>query len=404
MLNKPRLLTPGPTPLPEEVRLALARDMIHHRKADFEAVMAEVQTGLRELFGTAQPVLVLSASGTGAMVAAATNLFAPGERVLVVEGGKFGERWSDIALSHGLEVSALPVDWGKPVDLEDVENCLDRWPDIRGVLVQASETSTGVLHPIRELAALVRKKDILLIVDGISAVGISPCPMDEWGVDCLLTGSQKGLMLPPGLAFLSLSPRAWERAERIKPKNFYFNLLNERSKLAKNQTGFTSSINLVVGLQACLRLFQDHGLPAIYRKQWALTRMARAGAEIMGLDLLAPVSFTWGLTSILLPPGIDGRKVLALAAKDWNVIMAGGQDRLQGRIVRLGHMGHVDWSDVLAGVHALHRSIMACGGHCGVMDVLDRTMAAYETALAEPLPDTGIDPKTREALGYRSNI
>ena len=404
MNNKLRLLTPGPTPIPEEVRLALARDMIHHRKPEFEAVMREVQTGLGELFGTNEPVLTLSSSGTGAMVAAVSNLFAPGERVLVVEGGKFGERWSDIAMSHGLEITALPVDWGHPMDMEGIENCLDRWPDIKGILVQASETSTGVLHPIADLAALIKGKDVLLVVDGISAVGVSPCPMEQWGIDCLLSGSQKGLMLPPGLSFISLSAGAWDRVREIRPKNFYFNLLKERAKQQEGQTGFTSAVNLIMGLRASLRLFREHGLETIYRKQWALTCMARAGAKAMGLELLAKTSYTWGLTSILLPPGIDGQKLLALAARDWNVVMAGGQDRLKGRIVRLGHMGYVDWGDILAGLHALHRSFLACGGHSGSRDHLEQAMAAYHEALNGPLMDLASPQKTREARGYRSNI
>jgi aspartate aminotransferase-like enzyme len=198
-VDKLRLLTPGPTPLPENVRLALARDMIHHRKQDFKDIMNRVQTGLRYLFGTKQPVLTLTSSGTGAMFAAVTNLFSPGERVLVVEAGKFGQRWSEISQAHGLEIVALPLDWGQAVKPRDVENALSRYPDISGVLVQASETSTGVLHPVQELARLCRLKNKIIIVDGISAVGISPCPMDEWGIDCLLTGSQKGIMLPPDL-------------------------------------------------------------------------------------------------------------------------------------------------------------------------------------------------------------
>ena len=203
MLNKKRLLTPGPTPLPEEVRLALAQDMIHHRKGQFKEIMQRVQSHLRELFGTTQPVLPLSCSGSGAMTAAVYNLFAPGEKVLVAEAGKFGERWVEIARSRGLECTVLSAPWGQAVKAGDVAAALDADPDIRGVLIQMSETSTGVLHPVREVAAITRTRNVLCVVDGISGVSLSPCPMDQWGVDCLVTGSQKGLMLPPGLALLA---------------------------------------------------------------------------------------------------------------------------------------------------------------------------------------------------------
>ncbi|WP_035243665.1 pyridoxal-phosphate-dependent aminotransferase family protein [Desulfonatronovibrio hydrogenovorans] len=380
-MDKLRLLTPGPTPLPEDVRLALARDMIHHRKANFKEIMDRVQQGLKYLFGTKEPVLILTSSGTGAMNAAVTNLFIPGEKVLVVEAGKFGQRWSEIAQAHGLEVVALPIKWGQAVKPRDVENALSRYPDIKGLLVQASETSTGVLHPVKDLAGLCRSSDRLLVVDGISAVGISPCPMDEWGIDCLVTGSQKGIMLPPGLAFISLSQKAWEKAQAAGPGNFYFNLLKEREKCLAGQTLFTPAINLIVALEECLKYFQKHGLDNIFKRQQAMTSLVRTGADSLGLELLAQENYTWGLTSIKLPPGVDGVKLLTRAASDYNVIMAGGQDHLKGRIVRMGHMGYVDWSDLLAGLYALRSCLIRCGGYSGADDYLERAMAAYEEVL-----------------------
>jgi aspartate aminotransferase-like enzyme len=378
---KKRLLTPGPTPIPEEVRLAMARDMIHHRKDEFKKVMHNVLNDLRYLFCTENPVLPLSCSGTGAMTAAVNNLFSPGEKVIVVEAGKFGRRWSDIAQARGLEVIALPLEWGAAVDPADVENVLSRWSDISGLLIQASETSTGVLHPGRELAAMCRKHNILSVVDGISAVGISPCPMDEWGIDCLLTGSQKGLMLPPGLAFIALSDAAWEKARKTKPRDFYFDLPREREKNASDQTLFTSPVNLVLGLEQVMRIFKSRGLEAVFAKQRALTAMVRAGVQAMGLDLLVRDFYTLGLTSVSLPPGIDGIKLLETAAREHGVYMAGGQEHLKGRIVRIGHMGYVDFGDLLAGLHALRCSLESCGGHCGSRDYLERAMAAYHQEL-----------------------
>ncbi len=389
MLNKTRLLTPGPTPLPEQVRLALAQDMIHHRKSDFMNVMQRVQGHLRTLFGTEQVVLPLGCSGTGAMTAAVYSLFSPGERVLVINGGKFGERWRDIARMRGLDVKTIDVAWGKAVEVADVITALDADPAIRGVFIQLSETSTGVLHPVQEVAAVTRQRDLLLVVDGVSAVSISPCPMDTWGIDCLVTGSQKGLMLPPGLALLALSPRAWKRAEELTPGCFYFNLPKERDKVLKGQTLFTSPINLIVGLDVSLGMLLKDGLEAVYRKQWALTMLTRTALEVMGLELLAHDHFTWGITSVKLPEGVDGVQVVKLAAEKYGVMMAGGQDKLKGRIVRVGHMGWVDWSDVTAGLYALNRCLAAVGGYSGARDYLEQGLDAYERAL-EVAPGTPI--------------
>lgn len=390
MLNKIRLLTPGPTPLPERVRLVLARDMIHHRKSEFKAIMGRVQERLRVLFGTAGTVLPLSCSGTGAMTAAVYNLFTPGEKVLVVDAGKFGQRWTQIAASRGLETVVLDVPWGHAVDPAAVAAALKADPGIAGVLIQLSETSTGVLHPVREVAQITRESGALLLVDGISGVGLSPCPLDDWGLDCLLTGSQKGLMLPPGLALLALSERAWKKAESVTPGCFYFNVLKERAQLEKGQTLFTSPVGLIMGLDESLDMLLENGLEAVYTKQWALTMLTRAGARAMGLELFAPKDFAWGITSVLLPQGVDGVEVLRLAMEKHGVCMAGGQDQLKGRIVRVGHMGWVDWADVAAGLHALERGLTEAGGFCGARDYLEQALAAYRAALAgrpgEPLP------------------
>ena len=379
MLNKVRLLTPGPTPLPERVRLVLAKDMIHHRKSEFKAVMGRVQERLRVLFGTDDVVLPLSCSGTGAMTAAVYSLFTPGQRVLVVEGGKFGQRWREIAVSRGLEVTTIEVPWGEAVDPQAVAAALKADPGIAAVLIQHSETSTGVLHPVEEVARITRDTDTLLLVDGISAVSLAPCPMDQWGIDCLVTGSQKGLMLPPGLALLALSPRAWKRAESVTPGCFYFNLPKERAKIAQGQTLFTSAVNLVVGLDESLEMLLENGLEAIY-----------AGVAAMGLELYAKTHFAWGITSVMLPAGVDGTEVLRIAMDNYGVCMAGGQDHMKGRMVRIGHMGWVDWADLVAGLHALNRGIIEAGGHCGSRDYLEEALAAYRMALAgkpgEPLP------------------
>lgn len=389
MLQQQRLLTPGPTPIPTAVRLAMASEMIHHRKPAFKEVLHKVSRQLQILFGTSQPVLPLSCSGTGAMTAAVFCLFALNETVLVVEAGFFGRRWREIAQARGLNVVSLTVDWGQAVDPEAVKKILDEQPTIRGVLIQLSETSTGVLHPVEEIARITRQRDLLLLVDGISAVGISPCPMDTWGIDCLLTGSQKGLMCPPGLALIALSSRAWEKAATVPNGNFYFNLIKEREKLEKDQTNFTSPVSLILGLQASLDYMLSCGLETVYRKQWALTMMARTGIKILGLQPFAPMQYTWGLTSVRMPVGVDGVAILQLMEQDFGVVMAGGQEQLKGRIVRIGHMGWVDWADLAAGLHAMAEALNTCNGFTAANDYLESALSAYRAALAG---SSGVEP------------
>lgn len=389
MLAKFRLLTPGPTPLPERVRLAMARDMIHHRKPGFKTIMARVQKGLGELFGTAQPVLSIASSGTGVMEAAVTNLFASGEKVLVVEGGKFGERWTEICRVHGVVPEVLSVPWGQGVQAAKVEAALDADASIRGVLVQLSETSTGVQHDIEALGKVMKKRDVLLVVDGISGVSISPCPMDAWGVDCLLTGSQKGLMLPPGLALIALSERAWEKAGRVPLRSFYFNLTAEKENCAKNQSHFTPAVGLLVGLDESLAMFAETGMNEIFRKQHALAVMTRAGASALGLSLFAPQDFAWGVTSVELPVGMKAGAILKVAAERFGVVMAAGQGHMKDRMIRVGHMGWVDYADIMAGLHALAESYKACGGFLGSRNYLEQAMAAYWQAMDSGCPRQG---------------
>ncbi len=384
MRNKTRLLTPGPTPIPDRIRLVMAQEMLHHRKHEFKSIMQRLQPKLQSLFGTKEPVLPLSTSGTGAMTAAIHGLFKTHEKLLVINAGKFGERWGHIAQCHGCETHILNIEWGQAASPETIRTILDADPTISGVLIQLSETSTGVLHPIKDIAAITRdKENVLLIVDGISSVGISPSPMDAWGIDCLLTGSQKGLMVPPGLSLIALSARAWKKAETIPQTCFYFNLLKEKASIQKHQTLFTSPISLLIGLDESLTMMLETGLEQLYRKQWALTSMTRHGAKAIGLEPLVQENFAWGVTSIRLPEGIDGTKILKIMAEEYGVIMAGGQDHLKGRIIRLGHMGWIDWADVAAGLHALTKALQDVGGYTASRNYLEQALIAYDTALQE---------------------
>ncbi len=354
---KYRLLTPGPTLMPEEVKLSLSREMIHHRKKEFKGILQEVQEKLKILFGTRQEVLILSASGTGGMEAALFNLFSAGEEVLVVEGGKFGKRWSQMAKKRGLSVVPIDIEWGRAVSPEEIEDNINKYPRIRGVLIQYCETSTGVLHPIREIGEILKDKNILLVVDGISAVGISPCPMDMWHIDCLISGSQKGFMIPPGLAFIALSERAWQKVSQVENESFYFNLVGEREKLLNGQTLFTSSVSLIRALQASLKYFFSPSPERIYEHQWALTQMTRRGVTALGLPCLAKKNYSWGLTSVCLPPELSATDLLDMCSQNFNLYLAGGQERLKGKIIRIGHMGDVDPGDILMALSVLEWSL-----------------------------------------------
>ena len=339
--------------VPEEVKLEMAREMIHHRKEDFKEVFSSVQRKLKILFGTKELVLVLTSSGTGAMQASVSNLFSPKEEVVVVVGGKFGQRWREIAERFELKVNVIEVEWGKAVNVEEIEQTLKKNKNIRGILIQASETSTGVLHPIKEIGEITRSKDVLLVVDGISAVGVSPCPMDEWHIDCLITGSQKGLMIPPGLSMISLSQKAWEKAKNVKKRDFYFDLLKEKEKQNAYQTLFTPSVVLIRALDKALDVLLKDGLDEVYRKYWALTCMVRKGIWAIGLKPMVEKNYTWGLTSVLLPKEVDGQKLLKDLKDEYNLILAGGQDKLKGKIIRIGYMGDVDWIDILGVLSSL---------------------------------------------------
>lgn len=357
---KQYLLAPGPTPVPNEVVMAMAETMIHHRTPQFSKIFAEAREGLKSLFGTKNDVLVLASSGTGAMEAAVSNLFSPGEKVLVVNGGKFGERWLQIAQTFGLEPVEVEVEWGRAVKVKTIEKQLQLHSDVKGVLMQASETSTTVLHPVKEIAQITRNGP-LLIVDGITAVGVLPLSMDESGIDVLVTGSQKALMLPPGLGFIALNQRAWARTEAAKLPRFYFDLKLERKSQQKNSSAFTPAVSLIFGLRAALKMMEEEGLERVYARHERLARATRAGATALGLKLLAPENPSPSATGILLPQGVDGDKLLEYLRDEMRVTFAEGQDQLRGKIIRIAHVGYMGAFDVLVAISALEMALKKFG-------------------------------------------
>ncbi|MGE5819158.1 MAG: pyridoxal-phosphate-dependent aminotransferase family protein [Deltaproteobacteria bacterium] len=377
---KQYLLSPGPTPIPNEVSLAMSETMIHHRTPQFNKVFEEARQGLKKLFGTKNDVLMLASSGTGAMEASIANLFSPGDKVLVVNGGKFGERWLNISNAYGLNPIDLKVEWGKAVRVEEIEKQLKAHPDLQGVMVQASETSTTALHPVKEIAKLT-KNGPLFIVDGVTAVGVVPIPVDEWGIDVLVTGSQKALMLPPGLGFIALSDRAWEKTKKAKLPRFYFDLNLERKNQQKGSGAFTPAVSLIFGVRASLEMIEHEGLNRVYARHARMSRATRAAALALGLKLLAPDDPSPAATGIFLPQGIDADRVLEYLRDHMNVVLAEGQDQLKGKVIRIAHVGYMGAFDVITAIAALEMALRKFGAEIP----FGRGVAAAQEVLMEAL-------------------
>ena len=361
-MKKTYLLAPGPTPVPETVNLEMAAPMVHHRTPQFSKIFGEAAEDAKYLFQTKQDVIILASTGTGGMESCITNLFSPGDKVLVVNGGKFGERWGKISQAYGLEPVWINVEWGQAVDPKEVKAALDKDKDIRGILVQASETSTAVAHPIEALSKLTRDRDdILLVVDGITGVGVFPLPMDDWGIDAIVTGSQKALELPPGLALVALSEKAWKFADQSKCPHFYFDLKKERKAVADKTSAYTPAVSLVIGLRAVLKSIKEEGLENVHKRHDRLARATRAATQALGLKAIAPDSPANSLTGVFVPDGIDGGKIVKSLRDEFGVTLAGGQDQWKGKIIRIAHLGYVDTFDTIVAIAAIEMALKKFG-------------------------------------------
>jgi aspartate aminotransferase-like enzyme len=360
-MQKKYLLAPGPTPVPPEALLAMAMPIIHHRAPDFLPVLESAKKGLQWLYQTRNDVLILCSTGTGGMVGSVTNFLSPGDDVLVINGGKFGERWTKICQAYGMKVEELIVEWGYSAKPEKVEAALKKNPNIKAVFVQANETSTGVYHDVKSLAAVVKKTDALFVVDAISALVAHDIKTDEWGIDVMIGGSQKGVMLPPGLAFVSVSDKAWKMADAAKTPKFYFNFKKERENLAKNQTNFTSAVTLIIGLNSCIKMLQDEGLEAMFARHDRLARATRAAAGALGLKLFPKESPSNALTAIEAPAGVDGQAIYKDLRVKYGITGAGGQDKLKGKIFRIAHLGYSDTFDVITAVAGIEMVLKGLG-------------------------------------------
>lgn len=357
--HKSRLFTPGPTPLVQE------ESLLYHRSQEFSHIFRRCADMLMPLFGITTPPVILSCSGTGAMEACLVHLSSPGDRVVVVEGGKFGQRWKEIAQSYALTVDSVRLAWGRSVTVEEVWSVMTAASDPPKVLLmQASETSTGAYHPVAEVAAVVRalNPEIFIVVDGVSSLGAHPMKMAEWGIDGVVGGSQKGFGIPPGLAFVALSTRALNH-ESTQPR-YYFDLRREFATQGKGQSAWTPAITLVQQLLASLEHWHARGLAQVYAQHQQAAAAIRSSLQHMGLTLFAQDIPSDGLTSFKVPAGVDGEQWLGHLARHYGTIFAGGQAHLKGQIIRMAHLGFFDRLDLVAGVAALEMSLKDLGHPC----------------------------------------
>lgn len=356
------MLAPGPVPIPDEALEVMRRPLIHHRTEEFARVFKQAADDLKWVFQTSQPVLMLTCSGTGAFESVFTNFTRRGDQVIVIGGGKFGERWAEMGEALGLEVIMMSVEWGACAKPEALDALLEQYPDVSMITLSHCETSTGVLHPLEELLGVARaKSSALFAVDGITSVGVHPVPMDEWGIDILVSGSQKAFAVPPGLAFVAASERAWERAEVSDHARYYFDLRRERAKQeGAGQTAFTPAISVVLALQVVLERMRKEGLAQIWRRHATHSTAVIAAVHAMGCEPFAEQP-AHCVTAVRMPQGISAPDVRVVLRDEHGVLVAGGHEHLKPDVIRFGHLGVVTRHDVIAGISALELAFATCG-------------------------------------------
>ncbi|MEH2467756.1 pyridoxal-phosphate-dependent aminotransferase family protein [Nostoc sp.] len=364
MNDKLMLMIPGPTPVPEAALLALAKHPIGHRTSEFSNILAEVTENLKWLHQTQSDVLTLNVSGTGAVEAGIINFLSPGDRILVGSNGKFGERWVEIGQAYGLNVEEVKVEWGKPLVPEVFAEKLqaDTQKQIKAVIITHSETSTGVLNDLETINRHVKEHgEALIIVDAVTSLGAFNLPVDAWGLDIVASGSQKGYMIPPGLGFVSVSPKAWEAYKTAKLPKYYLDLGKYRKATAKNTTPFTPPVNLIVALHTTLRIMKEEGLESIFARHERLKNATRAAIQGLNLPLLAADSSASPAITAVAPQGIEPDKIRSLMKKRFDIALAGGQDHLSNKIFRIGHLGFVSDRDILSCIASLEVTLRKLG-------------------------------------------
>ncbi|MGC9157555.1 MAG: pyridoxal-phosphate-dependent aminotransferase family protein [Terracidiphilus sp.] len=385
MIRKTRLYTPGPTPLLPAAQFAMAAADIHHRTPEFRALFQKVLAQLKVFVGTANDVLLLACSGTGAMEASVSNLTSPGDRVLVLTAGKFGERWVDLTKAFGCQVDVVEAPYGQTFDLAAIKAALK--PEHKAVYMQASETSTGVSHDVEAVARLVKDTATLLIVDGITGLGTQTIDVDGWGVDIVIGGSQKAVMIPPGLAYLSVSEKAWRAMETARNPRYYFDLRKERKNAVKGESAYTPAVALVAGLGAALDYIAgqaggdlEKGRIALIDNAQVNARATRAGLVSLGFTLFAPVSPSAAATAVAVPEGMDSGAVVKALKARFSLVTANGQGSMQGKIFRVAHLGFFDYLDTVALLGAMEHIAKDV---LGLAVVYGQAVAAAQKVYAE---------------------
>jgi aspartate aminotransferase-like enzyme len=356
MIKKYYLLSPGPTPVPENVLAAAAEPIIHHRTPEFSGIFMEVSEGLKYVFGTEEDVFVLTSSGSGAMETAVINTLNPGDKVITLSGGKFGERWGKICRAYGVEVREIELEWGELFSKEQLAEELKALPETKAVFATLSETSSGTVYDIQGYGEVIAKTDAILVVDGISGLGATPCPMDEWKVDIMVAGSQKSFMIPPGLAYLAFSPKAWNLVENSTLPKFYFDAKAYKKSLAKKTTPWTPAVSLIIQQKKALDLIKSIGLEKLFEHHRILGDATRAGIKALGLELLSknPGNI---LTAVKVPAGVDGVQLVKTMQGKYMAYIAGGQDPYKGKIFRIAHLGYMGGFDIITALSALEMTL-----------------------------------------------
>ena len=353
-MYKERLFTPGPTQLLPSVQTAMAQPIVHHRTEEFRNIFKEVLDGLKYVYNTQNDVICFAASGTGAMEGAVVNLLAPGDRAIVVSAGKFGERWTALCKAFGIDTHVISIPYGEAVDPEQVEAMLKQHPDSRAVFVQYSESSTGARHDVKALGKLVHEfPNAVLVVDAITGLGVMEMPVDEWHLDVVVGGSQKALMLPPGLAFASVSEKAWVQIENTKSKKFYFDYAKERKNNLKGESSYTPAITLIVAAREAIKHIRCVGRDNLIQNAGLLALATRSAAKALGLKLFAESSPSDALTAICSPAGMDSGVIIKEFKKNFGATVANGQGEMKGKLFRIAHLGYYDFIDTVAVIACL---------------------------------------------------
>lgn len=361
---KRRLFTPGPTPVPENVMMKMAEPIIHHRSPEFMEIFTRVNQNLKYLFQTSQPVLTLTCSGTGGVEATFVNLFSPGDTIISVNGGKFGERWVNMPRSFGLNVAEIRIEWGRAPTADQIQEALDRNRNAKAVYLTHSETSTGAATDVETLSRIIHERSSALVcVDGITAIGAHEFRFDEWGIDVCVTGSQKGLMIPPGLAFVALSQRAIDAMETSTLPKFYFDLRKALRAYEKNDTPWTPAASLIIGVNTALEMIRDERIENVWKRHKRMAQAIRAGIGAMGLKLFSDTP-SYAVTPVWIPDGVSWKAFNTSLRNIYGITVAGGQDDYAGKIFRISHLGYYDEFDIVGVTAVLERALLDCGWVC----------------------------------------